>query len=495
MLRIVRATIYSPSAFGSLVFSNWVEEGVAYQIAEDVRREVLLRAAVAREVLSPEHAAQVVAAPHLWLPMPELEAERPAGRALGLQLGHGQPQMRRGDHPGGMLGRQHLPGDGGARQHLAPHVLGDLIGDALLDPIGEDQAAEGRGRVDRRPHDPQHRLQMRVGRTAQEAQPQPRRDAFGGARDVETPLRREGRNRRQRAFAFGREQRIVVVLQDPQLQPASEGGDGLPPRPTHGPARGVLHGRHQIDHLGAGAAHRRFQGVGSHAFRVHLDTGQAIAVQLGDGLQAIVGGVLAEDRVARAADHPQRQPHGLLGAGGEDQPLPGNRDARGALQPGRDHATMAIGPGRLGIVQDVLEIGAAFQPRQVSHRRLIGDHVAREVDDPVRVRRCVAAGAGVRHEGAAADLADHQAPALGLQIGLGDGADAEAQPMGQDALGRQALAAGQGAGGGVTLQRPQDPLVKPPGLVIEHRRPGVGHLQLRLTHMAIYQLTRLIQYN
>lgn len=82
MLRIVRATIYSPSAFGSLVFSNWVEEGVAYQIAEDVRREVLSRAAVAREMLSPEHAARVVAAPHLWLPMPELEAERAAGRAL-----------------------------------------------------------------------------------------------------------------------------------------------------------------------------------------------------------------------------------------------------------------------------------------------------------------------------------------------------------------------------------------------------------------------------
>ena len=82
VIRIVRATVYSPSAFGSLIFTTWVEDGVAYQIAEDVLREVLRRTAVAREVLEPKYAARVVAAPHLWLPMPELEAERAAGRAL-----------------------------------------------------------------------------------------------------------------------------------------------------------------------------------------------------------------------------------------------------------------------------------------------------------------------------------------------------------------------------------------------------------------------------
>ena len=82
VIRIVRATIYSPSAFGGLIFTSWVEDGVAYQIAQDVLREVLRRTAVAREVLPPEYAARVVAAPHLWLPMPELEAERAAGRAL-----------------------------------------------------------------------------------------------------------------------------------------------------------------------------------------------------------------------------------------------------------------------------------------------------------------------------------------------------------------------------------------------------------------------------
>ncbi len=78
VLKAVRASVYTPPGLGALVFASWVEDGSGRQIAEAALAEVGRRAAIAAEALGVDAGGS----PHLWLPMPELEAERAAGRAL-----------------------------------------------------------------------------------------------------------------------------------------------------------------------------------------------------------------------------------------------------------------------------------------------------------------------------------------------------------------------------------------------------------------------------
>ena len=83
VMHAVRALTYAPSGFGGLVATQWIEDGVADAIVAEVRAEAAARLSIAREVLGAAietpHAA---CAPHVWLPMSELEAERLSGRAL-----------------------------------------------------------------------------------------------------------------------------------------------------------------------------------------------------------------------------------------------------------------------------------------------------------------------------------------------------------------------------------------------------------------------------
>jgi DNA-binding transcriptional MocR family regulator len=82
VVRAVRSTVYAPPSLGGLLFSEWVGDGTAFEIADSVRREVDARADLCREMLDRPFASAVVNAPHFWLPMDELAAERLAGRAL-----------------------------------------------------------------------------------------------------------------------------------------------------------------------------------------------------------------------------------------------------------------------------------------------------------------------------------------------------------------------------------------------------------------------------
>lgn len=82
VIRAVRSTVYAPSGLGGLFFSDWVDDGSAFEIADAVRREIDSRTKVSREILAPVFKAEIVNAPHIWLPMDELAAERLAGRAL-----------------------------------------------------------------------------------------------------------------------------------------------------------------------------------------------------------------------------------------------------------------------------------------------------------------------------------------------------------------------------------------------------------------------------
>jgi DNA-binding transcriptional MocR family regulator len=83
VLRAVRALAYAPPSFGGMIAGQWIEDGTADQIAAEVRDEVTARMGLARRILGPAlETPASLSAPHLWLPMAELDAERLAGRAL-----------------------------------------------------------------------------------------------------------------------------------------------------------------------------------------------------------------------------------------------------------------------------------------------------------------------------------------------------------------------------------------------------------------------------
>jgi len=89
VLRAVRALAYAPPNFGGLIATQWIEEGVADQIAAESVAEMAARMVLARQVLGTAiEAPASPSAPHVWLAMPELDAERVAGRALrgGVEL-------------------------------------------------------------------------------------------------------------------------------------------------------------------------------------------------------------------------------------------------------------------------------------------------------------------------------------------------------------------------------------------------------------------------
>ncbi len=88
LARGVRASTYSPPTFGSLIATQWIEDGTADALAQEVRREIDARRKLAFELLGDALEIGAGGAPHVWAPMSELAAERLAGRCLreGVEL-------------------------------------------------------------------------------------------------------------------------------------------------------------------------------------------------------------------------------------------------------------------------------------------------------------------------------------------------------------------------------------------------------------------------
>ena len=82
LVKAVQATVYAPPSLGSVIFSRWVNDGSAFEIADAVKVEIERRVSLAKTLLGNQIASEIRLAPHFWLPMSELEAERTAGRAL-----------------------------------------------------------------------------------------------------------------------------------------------------------------------------------------------------------------------------------------------------------------------------------------------------------------------------------------------------------------------------------------------------------------------------
>ncbi len=85
ILRLIRARVYAPASMGAAIASQWIEDGTADEIVAEMQAELRARHDLAIGLLG--DIAEIPAdprCPHLWLPMPELEAERFAARALRL---------------------------------------------------------------------------------------------------------------------------------------------------------------------------------------------------------------------------------------------------------------------------------------------------------------------------------------------------------------------------------------------------------------------------
>jgi DNA-binding transcriptional MocR family regulator len=82
LVKAVQATVYAPPSLGGVFFNRWVSDGSAFEIADAVKVEIERRVALAKTLLGNQIASEIRLAPHFWLPMSELEAERIAGRAL-----------------------------------------------------------------------------------------------------------------------------------------------------------------------------------------------------------------------------------------------------------------------------------------------------------------------------------------------------------------------------------------------------------------------------
>jgi len=83
VLRGVRAMGYSPPGLEALVFAEWVENGTADAVANRILAEADARLDIARGILGRfMESPGGPHTPHLWLPMPALEAERLAARAF-----------------------------------------------------------------------------------------------------------------------------------------------------------------------------------------------------------------------------------------------------------------------------------------------------------------------------------------------------------------------------------------------------------------------------
>jgi DNA-binding transcriptional MocR family regulator len=86
-VRAMRALMHSPGGVGAGIATDWIESGRADTLAEQVRAETAERTAAALDAL--QGLADPLATKmslHLWLPMPALDAERAAARALTLGL-------------------------------------------------------------------------------------------------------------------------------------------------------------------------------------------------------------------------------------------------------------------------------------------------------------------------------------------------------------------------------------------------------------------------
>ena len=252
-------------------------------------------------------------------------------------------------------------------------------------------------------------------------------------------------------------------------------GDGAPAGLGHDRRGRVLQGRNAVQRpRGAGAA-GRLDRLGPHAVPVHGDAFQAQPQHARDRLDHGVAQALDQDPVARARRGRERDRDAVVAAVGHDDPLRRHLEAAARQPFGAGHAVLELAGGGLIAEQGggLRVLGQRLQGRsqeavararrgngdaQIDRRRV---RVAPVVNE-VRLGTLRSA-----HVGAAPDLAAHQAAPLGLGVSAAHGAHGDAEPPGQIAVGRQALAGLETAGGDLGGERVGDGGVARPGAAFQ----------------------------
>jgi DNA-binding transcriptional MocR family regulator len=82
-VRAMRALVHSPAGVSAAIATDWIKSGRADNLASDVRQETSARTAIALAALEGRvDEPQTAMSLHVWLPMPAIDAERAAARAL-----------------------------------------------------------------------------------------------------------------------------------------------------------------------------------------------------------------------------------------------------------------------------------------------------------------------------------------------------------------------------------------------------------------------------
>jgi hypothetical protein len=176
---------------------------------------------------------------------------------------------------------------------------------------------------------------------------------------------------------------------------------------------------------------------------------------LGETDRAVIGQRLGQDQIARPGQARQGDGQRVRHAVADQQPLRHHLDAA-PTQPQGACLAVLVEPGDRSADQHRGDVAALAQLGEraadpLGVQLVVERAVDREVDQALAPP--VHDEAGLRlveaevDEGAAADLADHQAAALGFGIGLAHGLGTDTEPQRQLALGRQTGTGGQLATG------------------------------------------------
>jgi len=87
ILMRLRASSLALPGFGHALLTRWIEDGTVERILDGVRAEIATRIDVARRILGGRiEWPAITETPHLWAPLPPVEAERCVARAIELGI-------------------------------------------------------------------------------------------------------------------------------------------------------------------------------------------------------------------------------------------------------------------------------------------------------------------------------------------------------------------------------------------------------------------------
>ncbi len=193
--------------------------------------------------------------------------------------------------------------------------------------------------------------------------------------------------------------------------------------------------------------------AGSNAVLVERERLELKTEQARDRLDAGIGELFREDHIARPGEGGENDRRPVLCAVGDDHSA-GIGFEPCSTYPRRACGPMARHPCRgLVEIEKSIEVRTTGQARERPPHRLVsrsaGQTALAQIDQRrilVLDRPLIRANRLTAHEGSPTDLATHQAATLGGSVGSTDGAEGDAEPIGELAVGGELVAGAQASG-------------------------------------------------